>query len=125
MGEGRERWLRHLSRPLVLRRAAAHRRNRAKVDHDRREVFADERRAVVPKPCGAVARGEGEAVAPLNADVILTALPLVCDFVQMRLGAAYGLRLAVQPVGCFGELLAALDLNHREFLSVFVFASSG
>lgn len=38
--------------------------------------------------------------------------PLVRDFVEVRLVAAHGLRLALKPPGCFDELLASPGLNH-------------
>jgi hypothetical protein len=75
-------------------------------------VLADERRALVANPCGAVARGEGATVAAGESDVVGVALRLVRHFVHVRLLTADAHAFLRQPLGGFGELLAALNLNH-------------
>jgi len=75
-------------------------------------MLADERRFPVTKASLAGAGAERLTVLKSYADVVLSSLSLVGNFVEVRLCAADGLRLGIQPLGCLGELLTALDLNH-------------
>ena len=58
-------------------------------------MLADERRFAVTKASLAGAGAERLTALPADADVVLSSLSLVGDFVKVRLCAAYGLRLMV------------------------------
>ena len=86
----------------------SHLPNPAQENDDGREVLTHERVPTMSKPCRAGAGAEHRAALAGDADVVLRALRLVGDFVQVGLVAADAHVLLPEPVSRPQELLCAL-----------------